>query len=337
MVLCSGAFDGLHSGHAAYFAAAKALCRKDELLICAVAPDAYVASKGRALRWRQADRVETVLAIGAVDGALTQRALSAADLILEHRPRLFVKGTDWTDRIPEQVQAACRSVGTDISFVNTERVHVSQTPSIDDEALAALESLMLTQRPATIPWAPVTDYSWSARVKAEGSHPDLIAQQFRPTFALDVGCGPGHLVRMLCERGVPCVGVDVQPIPPALYLDIAATEMPAMIGERESRPDLVICREVLEHLTMRQLMRAVRNVCTLTSRYLYITTRFAKAPAHLFSVDTRDELDPTHITMVNQVLLRALIVLHGLRRRTDHESALDWQHKGRCLVYEKPC
>jgi hypothetical protein len=99
--------------------------------------------------------------------------------------------------------------------------------------------------------------------------------------------------------------------------------------------DLVICREVLEHLTIRQIRRAVTNLCALSSKFVYVTTRFAKDPDHLLDVDTSDDLDPTHITMLNQDFLRVLFVLEGFKRRPDLEARMDWQGKGRVLVYER--
>ena len=98
--------------------------------------------------------------------------------------------------------------------------------------------------------------------------------------------------------------------------------------------DIVICREVLEHLTIREVRQAVANLCRLSSKFVYVTTRFAQPPTSLLSVDTYDDLDPTHITMLNQDFLRTLFVLEGCRRRADLEAALDWQGKGRVLVYE---
>ena len=77
------------------------------------------------------------------------------------------------------------------------------------------------------------------------------------------------------------------------------------------------------------------NLCALSSRFVYVTTRFARAPQHLLSVDTSDGLDPTHITMLNQSLLRLLFVLEGFKRRADLEQRMDWQGKARVLVYER--
>lgn len=200
----------------------------------------------------------------------------------------------------------------------------------DDVALERLEALIAEQHPATAPWEPVTDYSYQGRVLAEGKHPDLIKSVLRPEFVLDVGCGPGHLVRMLNERGVKAFGCDKVKHPGATQYDIT-TEMP--FGAPAA--DVVICREVLEHLTLREIRRAVTNLCALSSRLVYVTTRFARFPDHLLDVRTFDDLDPTHITMLNQDFLRLLFVLEGFRRRADLEAGLDWLQQGRCLVYER--
>lgn len=128
MILCSGQFDGLHSGHVAYLEAAKGLCRPDELLVCGVAPDAYSETlKGRQNRWTQADRAYTVEALMCVDAVISYAVVSIAPLICLYRPRLFIKGPDWKGRLPEDVLQACEQTGTGIVFVDTPGRHVSET------------------------------------------------------------------------------------------------------------------------------------------------------------------------------------------------------------------
>lgn len=197
--------------------------------------------------------------------------------------------------------------------------------------LDAFESLVLSQASAPIAWQPVTDYSYEGRVAAEGRHPDLIIETFAPSFVLDVGCGPGHLVRMLQERGVKALGCDKANYKGITRYDITSRDEFVSMAVA----DLVICREVLEHLTVLEIARAVRNLCLLSSRLVYVTTRFAKQPKDLLDVDTADDLDPTHISMLNQDLLRVLFVLEGFKRRADLEARIDWIQKGRALVYER--
>lgn len=199
------------------------------------------------------------------------------------------------------------------------------------EALQALETLIQAQQPASVPWTPVTDYSEDARKQAEGPHARLIWETFQPQNAADVGCGFNYLSSWVNELAgyTVMVGLD-KDNPAADYPDDITDPRP-----RSRFYDLVVCREVLEHLPVRQVAQAGRNLCALSKRFVYVTTRFAKDPAHLLSVDTADDLDPTHISMLNQDFLRLLFVLEGFRRRADLEATLDWQGKGRVLVYER--
>ena len=215
--------------------------------------------------------------------------------------------------------------------INTSGYSISATAN--DVALDRLEKLIQTQRPASTPWEPVTDYSEGARKQAEGPHAQLILDVFKPQYAADMGCGFNYLatwVNTLAGHTV-MVGVDRSNTNADFLDDITRADWGL-----KPRPDLIVCREVLEHLTIRQIVQAVRNMCAMTTRYVYVTTRFAHAPDHLLAVDTSDNLDPTHISMLNQDFLRVLFVLEGFRRRADLEERLDWQRKGRVLVYERP-
>ena len=126
MVLCSGCFDGLHAGHVRYLHEAHALSPQDALVV-AIAPDDYIrTTKQRAPFWGQAERAQTVLALGVVDRVIYQRASTPAGLIREYRPHAFVKGADWTHRLPEDVIEACRDVGCRIVFTDPPGTHTSE-------------------------------------------------------------------------------------------------------------------------------------------------------------------------------------------------------------------
>jgi hypothetical protein len=99
--------------------------------------------------------------------------------------------------------------------------------------------------------------------------------------------------------------------------------------------DVVICREVLEHLTVLQVRRAVTELCRASSGLVYVTTRFHPTPESLLDVTTDHETDPTHITLLAKDFLRVMFVLEGFRNRPDLEGRMDWAHKGRVLVYER--
>lgn len=202
-------------------------------------------------------------------------------------------------------------------------------------ALSRFETLVLSQPPAETAWQPVTDYSFEARRTIEGEHPQRIKDVFAPTVVVDAGCGEqGILVRLMREVGIQAIGFDpsVTANPFARYLMRGSLLEPC---DGPPFADLVICREVLEHLTVLQLRRAVTHLCGYASKFVYVTTRFAKDPQSLLDVDTSDDLDPTHITMLNQDFLRVLFVLEGFKRRADLETQMDWMKKGRVLVYER--
>ena len=209
----------------------------------------------------------------------------------------------------------------------------------DAEALAAFETLVLTQQPALTPWQPVTDYSFEARKEIEGRHPELIKEVFRPRSVVIAGCGTGFLDGQLRDGSIDVEGFDLHPPDgPHFWRQDLADERPPIAWDLPyacQGYDLVICREVLEHLPIRQIRQAVMNLCALSSRFVYVTTRFHLAPAHLLDVMTSDDLDPTHITMLNQTFLRVLFVLEGFKRRADLEQKMDHMKKGRVLVYER--
>lgn len=130
MILCSGVFDGLHIGHVAYLAAAFEQARAETCMV-AVAPDAYVQRhKDRTPIWPEDARATVVLMLGFVDRVVLHGPESVADVILDYHPRLFVKGLDWQDKLPDDVVAACQLVGCEVQFVDSgEMRHTSDALS----------------------------------------------------------------------------------------------------------------------------------------------------------------------------------------------------------------
>jgi cytidyltransferase-like protein len=125
MILCSGAFDGVHSGHVLYLEAA-ARVDPSLRLVVAVAPDSYIRQhKQRDTRWTQYDRAVVIAALRPVAQVLLHQEPSVAALIRTQRPKFFVKGIDWVGKLPEDVMVACLEVGATMAFVRTERTHCS--------------------------------------------------------------------------------------------------------------------------------------------------------------------------------------------------------------------
>lgn len=194
----------------------------------------------------------------------------------------------------------------------------------ENELVTNFEAFVQHQQPAPT-WTPVTPFDLESRRIVEGKHPQLIIDTFGDEQILDYGCGPDQiLVRLLQERGADVYGYDPQ-------LDgserVVSLRCDGFYG-------LVICREVLEHCTVKELVRVVRDLVRLSGQYIYVTTRFTKRPHHLLSVETEFDVDPTHITCLTKPFLRLLFVLEGCKSRPDLEEKMDWRGLGRCLVFE---
>jgi SAM-dependent methyltransferase len=195
----------------------------------------------------------------------------------------------------------------------------------DAEAVLRFEAFVRNQ-PIPPCWEPVTPYDLESRRIAEGKHPQVILDTFTPQSILDYGCGFGSLLTLLKELEPAAAhrftGYDPNAQEPAYRLLPAGTF------------DLVVCREVFEHVPVRQISALVRTLVSKSRRYLYLTTRYCQSPRHLLDFDTKDFLDPTHVTMLNKEFLRTLFILEGCKSRPDLEDKMDWQKKGRCLVFE---
>lgn len=184
------------------------------------------------------------------------------------------------------------------------------------------------------------NYSLETRREIEAKNPFLIRDVFQPTKVLDLGCGPGALMHLLWELGVDVEGIDFADSSPRLATpDVRDRITIGQVTDPTLKPsnayDLVICREVLEHLTVLQVRQAVANMVRMTSKFVYVTTRFHPDPVSLLDFTTQFDVDPTHITLLNKDMLRLLFVLEGCRSRPDLEARMDWANKGRVLVLEK--
>jgi ubiquinone/menaquinone biosynthesis C-methylase UbiE len=183
------------------------------------------------------------------------------------------------------------------------------------------------------------NYSLEARRRIEAKNPALIKEVFQPKKVLDVGCGPGALMHLLHELGVYSEGIDFSENSKTLATPEVRDRI--VVGQvteplkPDNAYDLVICREVMEHLTVLQVRKTVANIVRMASKYIYVTTRFHPHPGSLLDFTTQFDVDPTHITLLNKDFLRVLFVLEGCRSRPDLEARMDWGHKGRVLVLEK--
>lgn len=352
VTMVDGGFDPLHAGHVAYFEAAAALGLP---VLCNLTGDEYVSKKHRVLlpqdsRARLIDALKPISFVHISTG-------STADALRRLQPKYYAKGKDWEGRLPAEERAVCEEFGIEIVYLDTvtdsssQRVRDFLNVGSLTEQVSAYEEFVQSQSAEGAEaydaeyfhadWREESNsYKLETRRRLEGRNPELIRDVFKAKSVVDMGCGPGNLMYLLWELGVEAHGVDFaqasKDTAPAEVRDNIHIGSITDIALPDNAYELVVCREVFEHLRVLDVQRAVENLCRITSKYIYLTTRFHPAPANLFDVTTEFEVDPTHITLMNMDMLRLMFVLQGMKRRRDLEQAMDWLNKGRVLVYEKP-
>ena len=304
--MVDGAFDPLHRGHIEYFRAAAAL---GVPLLCNVASDRYVRTKHPPLL-PEDQRAAIVDAIRYITYTHINQ-FDTETILRELRPRYYVKGKDWEGRLPaEQVDhlrastASRSSTSTPCSIrragileqFTEEQRHHSMTITEFEAARPRPEagrSTALRRGYFTGDWrAGGNNYYLETRRQIEAKNPQLIKDVFQPKRVLDLGCGPGALMHLLWELGVDVDGIDFAESSRSWRRRRCATGSPsAMSTDPTLKPagayDLVICREVLEHLTVLQVKQAVANMVRMTSKFIYVTTRFHPNPPSLLDFTTQ--------------------------------------------------
>jgi SAM-dependent methyltransferase len=103
---------------------------------------------------------------------------------------------------------------------------------------------------------------------------DRIVRDVAPTSVLDAGCAMGFLVEALRDRSVEAYGVDVSDYAIAnVRPDIRShCWRGSLTDPLPRRYDLIVCLEVLEHLSPADGERAVENLCAHTDDIIFSST-----------------------------------------------------------------
>ena len=278
VTMVDGAFDPLHRGHIEYFRAAGA--QVDCPLLCNVASDDYVRTKHPPLL-PEDHRAAIVDAIRFISYTHINR-FDTETILRQLRPKYYVKGKDWDgqlaarpdphllrprhrhplprhhDRLVESHPRAVRAqAGHSMTITEFERAVLEQKPV----GSGHYDSEYFTGN-----WrADGNNYNLETRRAIEEKNPLLIKDVFQPKQALDVGCGPGALMHLLWELGVDVDGIDFAESSRALATSQVRDRITVgRVTDPTLKPagayDLVICREVMEHLAVLQVKQTVANL-----------------------------------------------------------------------------
>lgn len=123
IVFANGCFDPLHVGHVRYLQGAKAL---GDMLVVGLNSDVQVRrlkGSGRPLV-PEDQRAEVIASLAAVDFVTIFNEPTVESLLLELRPDVHAKGTDYTeDNVPER--EVVRSYGGTVAIVGDPKDHSS--------------------------------------------------------------------------------------------------------------------------------------------------------------------------------------------------------------------
>lgn len=124
VVFANGCFDLLHVGHVRYLEDARA---QGDVLIVGINSDASVTDlkgKGRPIM-PEGERAEIVAAMACVDFVLIFDAPTADQVLLELRPDVHAKGTDYTQAtVPERTTVL--SYGGRVAIVGDAKAHATR-------------------------------------------------------------------------------------------------------------------------------------------------------------------------------------------------------------------
>ncbi len=357
VAMVDGCFDPLHAGHLRYFEAAAAC---GLAVLCNIQNDDYIRNtKNRPPLLPAEQRIRLIDALAPIAYACICEG-TTADMLAVVKPLQYLKGSDWQSRgLPVREVDICRENNIEIVYLDTVAESSTDLATRYGDALGrarcardadVFETYVHRQKPVEKSmydkayfcgeWRDGGEnYTIEKRRQIEGRNPINIKEVFDPERVLDVGCGPGALLTFLHELDVDVYGIDNSPA----AIAAAPEHVRDRIFKRDATDfhnlgksfDLVICREVLEHLTAFEIRRAVNALAQYTSRFIYVTTRYHPRSVSLLDITDDFQTDPTHVTVMNKDFLRILFVLEGLRSRPDLEARLDWKRAGRVLVFEK--
>ncbi len=143
-----------------------------------------------------------------------------------------------------------------------------------------------------------------------GNIAEQIVRELHPASVLDAGCAMGFLVEALRDRGVEAFGIDVSTYAiERVREDIRAfCTVDSVTTPLTRQYDLIVCIEVLEHLTPAEAEQAIANFCAHTDRVLFSSTPL-------------DHKEATHINVHPPEDWAELFAHNGFLRDVDFDAS----------------
>lgn len=139
---------------------------------------------------------------------------------------------------------------------------------------------------------------------------DRIYHDIGPRSVLDVGCAMGFLVETLHERGVEAFGIDISDYAIQHVIDELKPycTLASVLDPFPRTYDLIVCIEVLEHLTSAECDQAIANICQ-------------SADDVLFSSTPDDFREATHINVRPPEYWAGIFARYGFNRDVDYDAS----------------
>ncbi|MBW3590228.1 MAG: class I SAM-dependent methyltransferase [Actinobacteria bacterium] len=144
---------------------------------------------------------------------------------------------------------------------------------------------------------------------------DYIAADIKPSTVMDVGCGFGVLVKALRDRGIEAFGIDVSEYAVS-QVDSEIREYCQLGSITDPLPqgyDLIVCIEVVEHLSPKEALEAVENMCRNTEDLIFSST-------------SEDFREPTHLNVRPMEYWAELFARKGFYRDLDFDETVIGPH-----------
>ena len=109
----------------------------------------------------------------------------------------------------------------------------------------------------------------------------IITKCFDPKSVLEVGCGEGHLVKLMLDRGIEATGMDISPDAGMLIRDnfvVSDARLPFPFPDKSF--DLVLSRDFFEHVE-EELIDQVYNEMKRVGKNVTALISFKKGEGHL--------------------------------------------------------